>query len=462
MIYILLDYFDGAGDDKMKASYLMHERSIALADCNNFFVSCERRADNSLDCRPVVVLSSNDGCVISRSNEVKKMGVKMGDPYFKIRNMLAFNGVAVRSTNMSLYREISAEVMSRIRLYTDAVEIYSIDESFFNMAISNIKDPLSYCRAIRKDIWDRCRIPVSIGIAPTKTLCKLATEYAKKNEETGGVFWMERSRYMDMSFMSQFGCADVWGIGRRISEKLSKSGVRTAADFIRKDEMWVKKAFGIMTLYTSWELKGHRAHDLEAYRKPPKSIMVSRSFGDPITEYEDMLDPLLCFTVSAARQLRKAGQTAGKMYVFISTSRFDREKYYANGRETSFASPVSLDSELMSCAERMLREIFIPDYKYKRCGVILSDFSDISAGRQTALFEEQAEEEKKLRVASAVDSINIEFGHGIIKPAVLFDPPDHERKWAPKAEFKSEGKRKKDPPLPEGLRFQNHSEDFTS
>ncbi len=462
MIYILSDYFSGVGDDKMKTSDLMHERSIALADCNNFFVSCERRADNSLDSRPVVVLSSNDGCVISRSNEVKKMGVKMGDPYFKIRNMLAFNGVAVRSTNMSLYREISAEVMSRISLYTDAVEIYSIDESFFNMAVSNIKDPLSYCRAIRKDIWDRCRIPVSIGIAPTKTLCKLGTEYAKKNESTGGVFWMDRSRYMDMSFMSQFGCADVWGIGRRISEKLLKSGVRTAADFIGKDEMWVKKTFGIMSLYTSWELKGHRAYDLEACRKPPKSIMVSRSFGNPITEYKDMLDPLLCFTVSAARQLRKAGQTAGKMSVFISTSRFDREKYYANGRETSFTRPVSLDSELMNCAERMLREMFIPGYKYKRCGVVLSDFSDISAGRQTALFDEPEEEEKKLRCASAVDSINREFRQGIIKPAALFDAPDHEKKWAPRSEFKSEGTRKKDSPLPEGLRFQNHSEDFAS
>lgn len=144
--------------------------------------------------------------------------------------MLAFNGVVVRSMNMSLYREISAEVMSRIRLYTDAAEIYSIDESFFNMAISNIKDPLSYCRTIRKDIWEKCRIPVSVGAAPTKTLCKMATEYAKKNEETGGVFWMDRSKYKDMSFMSQFECGDVWGIGRRISE-LSKSGVRTAADF---------------------------------------------------------------------------------------------------------------------------------------------------------------------------------------------------------------------------------------
>jgi len=446
----------------MRASDLMHERSIALADCNNFFVSCERRADNSLDSRPVVVLSSNDGCGISRSNEVKKMGVKMGDPYFKIRNMLAFNGVVVRSMNMSLYREISAEVMSRIRLYTDAAEIYSIDESFFNMAISNIKDPLSYCRTIRKDIWEKCRIPVSVGIAPTKTLCKMATEYAKKNEETGGVFWMDRSKYKDMSFMSQFECGDVWGIGRRISERLSKSGVRTAADFIRKDELWLKKTFGITTLYTSWELKGHRVYELEACRKPPKSIMVSRSFGSPITEYEDMLDPLLCFTVSAARQLRKAGRTAGKMSIFISTSRFDREKYYANGRETHFARPASLDSEFMSCAERMLKEIFIPGCKYKRCGVILSDFSDISAGRQAALFDDDEEDERKLRVASAVDSINREFRQGIIKPAALFDAPDHEKKWAPRSEFRSEGGCKKDSPLPDGLRFQNHSEDFAS
>lgn len=447
----------------MKTSDLIHERSIALADCNNFFVSCERRVDNDLDSRPVVVLSSNDGCVISRSNEVKKMGVKMGDPYFKIRNMLAFNGVAIRSTNMSLYQEISAEIMSRIKLYTDAVEIYSIDESFFNMGISNVKDPLSYCRMIKKDIWDKCRIPVSIGIAPTKTLSKLATEYAKKNDETGGVFWMDRARYMDMGFMSQFECADIWGIGRKISTKLDKSGIKTAADFIKKDEMWVKKTFGIMSLYTSWELKGHQAYALDTGGRPPKSIMVSRSFGNPITTYEEMLDPLLCFTVSAAKQLRKARQTTGKMSVFISTSRFDPEKFYANGRETTFIRPVSLDADLMSSAEKMLKEIFIPGYKYKKCGVILSNFSDISAGRQAALFEEEnGGDEKKLRVASAVDSINREFKQGIIKPAALFEAPEHEKKWAPRSEFKSGERRKKDPPLLEGLRFQNHSDDFAS
>ena len=183
--------------------------------------------------------------------------------------------------------------------------------------------------------------PLSVGIAPTKTLCKMATEYAKKNEETGGVFWMDRSKYKDMSFMSQFECGDVWGIGRRISERLSKSGVRTAADFIRKDELWLKKTFGITTLYTSWELKGHRVYELEACRKPPKSIMVSRSFGSPITEYEDMLDPLLCFTVSAARQLRKPAGL--RENVHISTSRFDRKNTMpTDGRRTLQDRPPGL------------------------------------------------------------------------------------------------------------------------
>lgn len=447
----------------MKASNLMHDRSMALADCNNFFVSCERRANNDLDHRPVIVLSSNDGCVISRSNEVKRMGVKMGDPYFKVRNMLAFNGVAVRSTNMSLYQQVSAEVMSRISLYTDTVEIYSIDECFFSMRITNVKDPLSYCHMIRKDVWDKCRIPISIGVAPTKTLCKLAAEYAKKNEETEGVFWMQKARYMDMSFMSQFECADIWGIGRKTSAKLAGAGIKKVSDFIKKDEMWIKKTFGITTLYTSWELKGSQAHALDTGCKPPKSIMVSRSFGNPITTYEDMLDPLLCFSVSAARQLRKAGQMAGKMSVFISTSRFDAEKYYANGKEISFTKPRCMDSEFMSFAESVLEEIFVPGYKYKKCGVILSNFTDISAGRQASLFDEESgTDEKNLRVASAVDSINSEFRQSIIKPAALFEPPNHEKKWAPKSEFNSAAGPKKDSPLPDGLRFQNHSEDFVS
>ena len=444
----------------MKAADQRHDRSLALADCNNFFVSCERRLNNDLDGRPVVVLSSNDGCVISRSNEVKKMGVRMGDPYFKIRDKLAFSGVAVRSTNMSLYQEVSAEVMSVIKLYTDAAEIYSIDECFFNMAVSSVRDPVRHCRTIKRDVWDKSRIPISVGIAPTKTLCKLAADHAKKDGLSAGVFWMDRSKYMDMSFMSQFECSDIWGIGRKTSEKLARSGINTASDLIRKDEMWIKKNLGITGLYTSWELKGRGVHSLAAERRAPKSIMVSRSFGSPITGYEEMLDPLLCFTASAARRLRRAGQAAGKMTVFISTDRFDRENYYSNARETSFLDPVLLDSDLMAPAEQMLKEIFIQGYRYKKCGVLLSDLSDVSVGRQATLFDDAGNYERKIRGAAAVDSINRECSHSIIKPAVLFEAPGHEKKWAPKSEFASGCGHGKDSPLPDGLRFQTHSEDF--
>ncbi|MGI6442609.1 MAG: Y-family DNA polymerase [Synergistaceae bacterium] len=448
----------------MNISDPMHDRSIALADCNNFFVSCERRADNSLDHCPVLVLSSNDGCVISRCNEVKKMGVKIGIPYFKVKDILAQNGVKIRSTNMALYQKVSAEVMATIRQFSDTLEIYSIDECFFSLRINSIKDPLSYCRKIKEAVWKESRIPISVGIAPTKTLCKLAVEYAKKNEETGGVYWLQRDQYSNSEFMSRFDCSAIWGIGRKSSDKLLKYGVRKASDFIKKDEMWVKKNFNISALYTLWELKGFPAHGIDSGEKPPKSIMVSRSFGTAITTYEELLDPLLCFTVSAGKQLRKAKQMAGKLSVFISTSRFNEDNYYANSKEISFDNPCCTDSELMECTEAIFEEIFMPGYEYKKCGVILSNFVDVSAGIQTSLFEEKrCEDEKNLRVASAVDSINNKFKQGIIKPASLFEAPDQEKKWAPKSEFHSKKvEKKEDSSLPDGIRFQNHSEDFVS
>ncbi len=443
----------------MRSNDLMHDRAIALADCNNFFVSCERSICPDLNDRPVVVLSCNDGCVISRSNEVKQMGVKMGDPYFKIKNMLAYNGVAVRSTNMSLYQQISAKVMSRIKLYTDATEVYSIDESFFNMDIASVKEPVSYCRMIREDILENCRIPVSIGIAPTKTLAKLGTEYAKKNPETNGIFWVDKVHYKDMSFMGLFPCEDVWGIGRKTANKLALCRIKNAAEFLQKDDLWIKKIFGISVMYCAWELRGAPAYSLASDRKPPKSIMVSRSFGSPITTYEDMLDPLLCFTVSAAKQLRKSKLAASRITIYISTSRFNQEKFYANAKDTFFHEPKILDIDFIRTAEALLKDIFIAGYDYKKCSVILSGFSDTSSGIQATLFSaKQDAEEKRVKAMIAVDTINGEARSTIIKPAALFSALDEEKKWAPKSEFKSEFK-KKDSPLPDGLRFQSHAED---
>lgn len=443
----------------MRADGINTDRAMALADCNNFFASCERRADPSLAERPIVVLSCNDGCVVARSNEVKKLGVKMGEPYFRIKNTLAHYGVAVRSSNMPLYREVSAEVMERIKLYTDASEQYSIDECFFNMRIASVADPVSYCRAIRDDVRRRCRVPVSIGIAPTKTLCKLAAEYAKHHDESGGVFWMDGARYRDEAFMSQFECGDVWGIGGKTAKDLALRGVRTAADLVRQDELTVKKRYGVRLLFTLWELKGQPASGVDTAQRVQKSIMVSRSFGSALRTYDELLDPLLCFTAAAGRQLRKIGRGAGRLAVWIMTSPFAERRYY-NTAETSFQSPRRLDGELMPAAASTMKKIYSEGYEYKKCGVMLSCLTDISSGSQNTLFEDESAA-RRARLAAAVDALNSELGRGAVKPAILFPSPGTEKPWAPRSEFHS-AKGGIRSPLPDGVRFQSHAEDLLS
>lgn len=436
----------------------MKDRRIALADCNNFFVSCERRVDTRLDGRPVVVLSGNDGCVISRSNEVKKMGVPRGAPYFKFEKMLAYNGVAVRSANHKLYQSISSEVMSLIKKYTDCQEIYSIDECFFNMGIAAIPDPVEYCAKLRLEIWKKCRIPVSIGIAPTKTLAKLGTEYAKKHRETNGVFWMDILRYKDEQFIEQFPCRDVWGIGPRVANSLCLLGINNVAQFTARDDVWIKDKFGLPGLNTAWELRGFSVSPIVNVRKPQKSIMVSRSFGEAITDFAQLSDALLSFTVSAASQLRRTGQAAGKIQVYVMTNRFGQD-YYANAKEYIFSTPETLDSAFIRVALDLLRQIYIAGKQYKKCGVVLSNFTNTTMGAQMNLFADESEEKLKTLTAT-VDHLNNEGMSPVMKPAVLFEVPEDKKKWKSKSEFRTDEKELMKNTSLDGLRFQSHAEDF--
>ena len=436
----------------------MHDRRIGLADCNNFFASCERRADNSLCGRPVVVLSGNDGCIIARSNEVKAMGVPMGAPYFKYRDFLAYNGVAVRSANNRLYAGISSQVMSIIKRYTDCQEIYSIDECFFNMAIQTIRRPAEYCAEIRREVWKESRIPISIGIAPTKTLAKLGAEYAKKHRETEGVFHVEAVKYRDSAFMEQFECRDVWGIGPRAANTLSLFGIKNTAQLIAKDDLWIKEKFNIPMLNTLWELRGRSVNPVLNRHKPQQSIMVSRSFGEPTKDFCGVKDALITFTVSAAAQLRRAKLQAGKISVFIATNRFGGD-YYANSREQTFKEPASLDGELIERASALLKEIYIDGRQYKKCGVLLSELSNISCGRQGTLFEDEGEK-KRLTAAAAVDKINKTSEKPLIKPAILNETPEEEKHWRSRSTFKSGNSAGVKKAIPDNLRFQSHAEDF--
>lgn len=436
----------------------LKDRRIALADCNNFFVSCERRVDPKLNGRPVVVLSGNDGCIISRSNEVKALGVAMGIPYFKVKDFLAYHGVAIRSANHRLYQSISSEVMSLISRYSDVQEIYSIDECFFNLGIPSIPDPVTYCINLRKELWRCCRIPVSIGIAPTKTLAKLGTEYAKKHKETNGVFWMDMMHYKDNAFMEQFQCADVWGIGPRVANSLNLVGIKTIPQIIAKNDDWIKDKYHIPLLNTVWELRGYMVNPVQDAHKPQQSIMVSRSFGEPITALSDVNDALISFAVSAASQLRYAKQSAGRIDVFLSTNRFSQD-YYANSVGFDFPVPVSLDSDIIRVASALLKKIYISGKQYKKCGVILSRFEDTSMGEQACLFCD-AQQEKKKKAMAAIDQINRESGKAIVRPAALLEIPEEEKKWRGKSEFRTTTncEVKNTPSQP--LRFQSHADDF--
>ncbi|WP_346690377.1 hypothetical protein [uncultured Cloacibacillus sp.] len=435
----------------------LHDRRIGLSDANNFFVSCERCVNPALNGRPVVVLSGNDGCVIARSNEVKLLGVPMGAPYFQYRSMLAYNGVAIRSANHKLYNEISSQVMSVIKRYSDAQEIYSIDECFINLAISSVTDVVKYCRTIRKAVWDKCRIPVSIGIAPSKTLAKLASEYAKKHPETLGVYWMDATKYRDAEYMSQIDVSDVWGIGPRMANALRLGGIKTAAQFMLLDDRKLQRRFGVNGVFCAWELRGYPAYPIATEGRVQKSIMVSRTFGESITDYADLQDALLCFTVSAARQLRAAKQMAKRVAVKVETSRFNAD-YYANAKEFDCNTPVSSDADLIKIAVYLLEKIFIPGKKYKRCGILLSEFQDVSQGVQTSLFGE-ADNAKQRRAMAAIDAINSTYDKAVIKPAIIHTPEGEHKKWQGKSEFKSETASIQSRPTG-NLRFQSHSEDF--
>ncbi len=428
-------------------------RSVGLCDCNNFFVSCERREDPSLVSRPVVVLSGNDGCIVARSNEVKAMGVPMGEPYFKVRGLLERAGVVVLSGRLSLYNKISSEVMSRLARFSDVTEVYSIDEAFINLAISSIKDPVAYCRELRADIWRHCSIPVSVGISSTKTLAKLASHCAKHTD--GGVFWLKRELYSDPEWMAQFEVGDIWGVGRRMAKRLNLyHRILNAADFAAADDLLLKRAFSVNALYTAWELRGYPVHLLSGGRRAPKSIQVSRSFGDAVFSYDELLEAVSYFTLCAARQLREAKQRASRMGIFITTSRFREENFYAREDERSFSSPRSLDCDFLSAAREILAGIYREGCAYKKAGVILYDFTDVSCGVQRQLFDEEGYSETRegrfMQAATVTDSLNREFGRLVIGSADNFGAPKRPSKWYPQRGHSAAGDYRERPALPIG------------
>lgn len=388
---------------------------FALADCNNFFVSCERVFDPSLEGRPVIVLSNNDGCAIARSNEAKALGIRMGAPYFKIRDIVERHRVAVFSGNMALYGDMSRRVHDTLREMIPSVEVYSVDEAFLDL---RGLDPASF-DTLGHDISRRVRrntgIPISVGIAPTKTLAKVAAGLCKQYPKLRGACYMHRPEDT-AKVLSRYPIEKVWGIGRRYSRRLAACGVATAADFVALPPERVMKDMGITGVRTWRELRGEACIEFEHAIRAKQSICTSRSFAHDIYDLPLLTDQITKFTAMTAEKLRRQRSACGQMVVFISTNRF-REDLPVEYSSRAIQFGVATDStlEMTSAAVGALREMFREGYGYKRAGVVALDIIPRSHV-QTALFD-AVDRERHGRLMETLDAINERLGYDSVHMA---------------------------------------------
>ena len=314
---------------------------FALVDCNNFYASCERVFNPTLKSRPVVVLSNNDGCVIARSNEAKALGFKMGDPYFKMRPLIERHNVAVFSSNYTLYGDMSRRVIESLEQFTPEVETYSIDEAFLNLA--GFTDLADRAEAIRRTVRRWTGIPVSVGIGPTKTLAKAANRLAKASPAANGV-WIIDSEQRRLESLARLPIADVWGVGRQWSRFLIARDIITAGDFARQPDSWIRQTLHVVGLRTATELRGTPCIPLELQPPPRKGLVVSRSFGHRLTEFEPIKEALVAYVARAGEKLRRDRQATRHLEVFIQNSpHATHERYYAraNGFQLPHATALS-------------------------------------------------------------------------------------------------------------------------
>lgn len=392
-----------------------------LCDCNNFYASCERVFRPELNGKPIVVLSNNDGCVIARSNEAKALGIRMGHPYFQIRPLVERHGVAVFSTNFTLYGDMSRRVIWTLRRMVPAAEVYSIDEAFLDLrGIDTDKlDELGHriSRTVRRDTG----IPVSIGIAPTKTLAKIASKLCKQYPRLKGACLMHRPADIE-KVLRRFPIEDVWGIGRQHRRMLQGAGVVTAWDFTSKPAAWVQRRMGVTGLRTWKELQGEACIDFETAPPAKQQITVSRSFAHELTEFAEVHTSVATFASMCAEKLRRQQSLCGEVTVFILTNRHreDLPQYYESATIRATV-PTDDTLELVPLATEALRRIFRKGFGYKKAGVVLSDISSRS-GRQTDLFD-SVDRPRHARLMAALDETNRTMGRNkVVVASQGFEP----------------------------------------
>jgi DNA polymerase V len=400
---------------------------FALIDCNNFYASCERVFRPDLNEKPIVVLSNNDGCVIARSNEAKAIGIPMGAPVFEYEKQIKQHGVQVFSANFALYGDMSNRVMAILSNYSPDIEIYSIDEAFLKLQGFSFFNLQLYGEAMRYKVSKCTGIPISVGIASTKALAKVANRIAKKYpKETKGVYIIdnEEKRIKALKWLK---VEDVWGIGRQHSKQLNAINVKTAFDFICLDDNYVKKQMAIVGLRLKYDLKGIPTLDLEE-TQIKKNIATTRSFETNYTEYAQLAERVCTFASTCAEKLRKQNSCCNSLMVFIHTNghRKDLQQYNRN-IVVKLPFPTNSNIEITKFALQALKRIFKQGYAYKKAGVIVQDFTQVDSLQKT-LFENR--NEKHIPIMQTIDKLNLQFGQQKIRLA----SQDIKRVWKMKQE----------------------------
>ena len=405
-------------------------QQLALVDCNNFYVSCERVFRPDLTNTPLVALSNNDGCIISRSNEAKALGIKMGQPWFEVKALAQEHGVLALSSNYALYADMSNRVMNILHEFTPHQEVYSIDESFLDLTGTPRLRDVSY--EIKQRVMQWVGIPVCVGIGPTKTLAKLANHIAKKHPRSKGVFnFNDLNERQKDTLLNKIGVGEVWGIGRRLSERLAAYNVHTVQDLKLAHTATLRAQFGVVIEKTQRELREHPCIELTEVEAAKKQIISSRSFGEMVTDLSVLRDALSLFTANACQKLRAQDSHASMIQVFLCTNRFRRElPQYNPSISIPLPQPSNDTLEINRWVDYLAGKIFKLGYQYKKAGIMLSEISP-STHRQFDLWEPQ--EQTNPSLMRTLDAINDRFG----RKTVTVSTQGAYKNWQMKQERKS-------------------------
>ena len=407
----------------------MNNKIFALVDCNNFYASCERVFNPKLEGKPIVVLSNNDGCIVARSNEAKALGIPMGAPYFKYKDVIKRNNVEVFSSNYTFYGDMSARVMTSLRSIAGEIEIYSIDEAFLDVSefyYCNLEDT---AKEIKKLVQQWTGIPISIGIGTTKTLAKVANRQAKKYESSDVFDIREEARRIDI--LKKIELEDIWGISTKSAQRLRKIGIKNPHELAISDPKVICKAVSVTGERIHYELNGISCIPIEEV-KNKKTIISSKSFGKKVATVEELEEAVSMYAARACEKLRAQESRAQGLHVFLRTSPYlDKERRYTNGMSSYFTIPTSNTSKITKEAKRLTSKLFLPDYEYQKIGVVLLNITD--AKNEQYSFYEVEDYDKSDTVMGTIDTVNEKFGNR----SIFFGAQGINKNWKMRADRKS-------------------------